>query len=332
MGLRGLKRFMAAVCLPFVLSACEAPLDMRGVEKTQKETVRRTDTFQDVVTLTDKSAVFVGGDGIVLEFSSNGEVSRSQLGEFGARPSFVDVTACSNDAVFALSLDGNVWQRVASGSWQIIPVPTEETLQAIECGADGTLWLAASFSTLFKSADVGKTWQDFSTYEDAFLTELRFVDAATGFAIGEFGTMMKTVNGGDSWDNLASTPYDFYPLSSYFADAQTGWLGGLSGDILKTSDGGQTWYREQVDSEAPIYRIAKVGDRIFAIGNYGTFLQYEGEAWVRADTGITTFGYLRAIAGNQETLFLGGQALATKLPLSDNLIASAAVSQKQPEK
>ena len=77
--------------------------------------------------------------------------------------------------------------------------------------------------------------------------------------------------------------------------------------------------------------LQKVGDRIFAIGNYGTFLQYEGEAWVKADTGITTFGYLRAIAGNQETLFLGGQALAAKLPLSDNLIASAAVSQKQPE-
>ncbi len=111
-----------------------------------------------------------------------------------------------------------------------------------------------------------------STYEDAFLTELGFVNQKTGFAVGEFGTLMKTTNAGESWDNLASTPYDFYPLSSYFLDEQTGWVGGLSGDILKTSDGGQSWSEEVVASEAPIYRIQEVAGEIYAIGNSGTFL------------------------------------------------------------
>jgi len=325
------KSLLAAVCL-LVLTACEAPLDMQGVEQAQKEAVRRTDTFQDVVTLADATAaVFVGGDGIVVEFLSDGEVLRTQLGSFGAYPSLIDVTRCSDDTVFALSLNGSVWEREAPETWRARRVPTEESLFAIECTTDGTLWLAASFSTLLKSSDKGVTWQDTSTYEDAFITDIRFVDSATGFAVGEFGTMMKTVNGGDSWDNLASTPDDFYPLSSYFLDAQTGWLGGLSGDILKTIDGGQTWVPERVDSEAPIYRIQKVGDQLRAVGNYGTFLRYSGEAWVQADIGINTFGYLRAVSGNQETMFIGGQALATRLAIPDSLLTTATLSPEQEE-
>ncbi len=325
MGFTGLKRFTGVMCLPFVLIACEAPLEMQGVEKTLEENIRRTDVIQDVVVLPDQTAIFVGGDGLVLEYAGAGEnIARSQLGSFGAYPSFIDVTLCPDNSVYALSLDGDVWARETTGSWQAKPVDTEETLQAIECAPDGNLWLAASFSTLFKSTDKGASWQDFSTYEDAFLTELGFVNQKTGFAVGEFGTLMKTTNAGESWDNLASTPYDFYPLSSYFLDEQTGWVGGLSGDILKTSDGGQSWSEEVVASEAPIYRIQKVAGEIYAIGNSGTFLRYAGDAWVDADIGVTTFGYLRAIAGHEDAIYLGGQALATKISM-----ASSAASANQ---
>ena len=47
------------MCLPFVLFACEAPLEMQGVEETLEESVRRTDVVQDVVVLPDQT-LFVG--------------------------------------------------------------------------------------------------------------------------------------------------------------------------------------------------------------------------------------------------------------------------------
>ena len=319
LGLIGFKRFTNAMCLPFVLFACEAPLEMQGVEETLEESVRRTDVVQDVVVLPDQTAIFVGGDGLVLEYSADSQhILRSQLGSFSAFPSLIDITMCPDNSVYALSLDGDVWEREAQGNWSAKPVDTEETLQAIECAPDGKLWLAASFSTLFKSEDRGGSWQSFSTYEDAFLTELDFVNQNTGFAVGEFGTLMKTNNAGESWDNLASTPYDFYPLSSFFLDEQTGWVGGLNGDILKTSDGGQSWSNEKVNSEAPIYRIQEIAGEVYAIGNSGTFLRYANNAWVTVNKGINTYGYLRAIAGNENAIYLGGQALATKISMANS--------------
>lgn len=106
------KSLLAAVCL-LVLTACEAPLDMQGVEQAQKEAVRRTDTFQDVVTLADATAaVFVGGDGIVVEFLSDGEVLRTQLGSFGAYPSLIDVTRCSDDTDYGLAC--SIWTGSSS--------------------------------------------------------------------------------------------------------------------------------------------------------------------------------------------------------------------------
>ena len=319
LGFSGFKRFSDVICLPFVLFACEAPLDMQGVEKSLVESVRRTDVIQDVVVLPNQTAIFVGGDGLVIEHAADAQnIHRSQLGSFGEYPSLIDITICPDNSVYALSLDGDVWAREAQGNWLARPVDTEETLQAIECAPDGKLWLAASFSTLFKSENKGVSWQDFSTYEDAFLTELDFVNQNTGFAVGEFGTLMKTTNAGETWDNLASTPYDFYPLSSFFLDEQTGWVGGLNGDILKTSDGGLSWSNEKVNSEAPIYRIQEIAGEVYAIGNSGTFLRYAKDAWVTANIGINTFGYLRAIAGNENAIYLGGQALATKISMTNS--------------
>lgn len=319
MGFTWFKRFTGVICLLFVLFACEAPLDMQGVEKSLEESVRRTDVIQDVVVLPDQTAIFIGGDGLVIEHAADGQnIIRSQLGSFGKYPSLIDITMCPDKSIYALSLDGEVWAREGQSNWLAKPVNTEETLQAIECAPDGKLWLAASFSTLFKSEDKGESWQDFSTYEDAFLTELDFVNQNTGFAVGEFGTLMKTTNAGESWDNLASTPYDFYPLSSYFLDEKTGWVGGLNGDILKTSDGGQSWTNETVNSEAPIYRIHEIAGEIYAIGNSGTFLRYTKDAWVTGDISISTFGYLRAIAGNENAIYLGGQALATKISMTNS--------------
>lgn len=317
LGFIGFKRFTGVMFLLFVLIACEAPLEMQGVEQSLKDSVRRTDVIQDVILLPDGTAIFVGSDGLVLEYSTDSQnILRSQLGSFSAFPSLIDITICPDNSVYALSLDGDVWEREAQGNWLPNPVDTEETLQAIECAPDGKLWLAASFSTLFKSEGRGEDWQSFSTYEDAFLTELDFVNKNTGFAVGEFGTLMKTNNAGESWDNLASTPYDFYPLSSFFLNEQTGWVGGLSGDILKTTDGGQSWSSETVNSEAPIYRIQEIAGEVYAIGNSGTFLRYTDEAWVNADIGVSTFGYLRAIAGHENAIYLGGQALATKISMT----------------
>jgi photosystem II stability/assembly factor-like uncharacterized protein len=78
-----------------------------------------------------------------------------------------------------------------------------------------------------------------------------FVDANTGFAVGNNGTLLKTTNGGTIWLPLAGmTDASFFSVC--FTDAQngyavgsryTGWHSGpyIVFTILKTVDGGANW-------------------------------------------------------------------------------------------
>jgi hypothetical protein len=75
------------------------------------------------------------------------------------------------------------------------------------------------------------------------LNSVYFCDENTGYIVGRNGTILKTVNGGDNWDELPSgTYYDF--RSVYFTDANTGYAVGAAGTILKTTNGGTNFIEE----------------------------------------------------------------------------------------
>ncbi len=70
------------------------------------------------------------------------------------------------------------------------------------------------------------------------LTNIFFVDANTGTAIGLFGTIRKTTNGGINW--FAQTVPADHLYAIYFLNATTGFISG-DGVFYKTTNGGNTW-------------------------------------------------------------------------------------------
>ena len=74
-------------------------------------------------------------------------------------------------------------------------------------------------------------------------TDLTFINENVGFAISNFGAIIKTTDGGYNWEQLAS-PVNFFLKKIQFTDSQTGYIIGgddTGGYILKTADAGQTW-------------------------------------------------------------------------------------------
>lgn len=99
-----------------------------------------------------------------------------------------------------------------------------------------------------------------------------FVDARTGWAVGAFGTIVSTVDGGTTWRSQSSHTTE--PLFSVdFVDAPHGWTVGRSGLILATTDGGRTWKRQNAGSDRHLFSVDFV-DRQFgcAVGDWGTIL------------------------------------------------------------
>jgi len=78
---------------------------------------------------------------------------------------------------------------------------------------------------------------------EGLYTDLTFVSETTGFAISNSGDIVKTNDGGLSWEKLSS-PADFFLNRIQFVDSETGYIVGgddTGGYLLKTMDAGQNW-------------------------------------------------------------------------------------------
>jgi len=67
-----------------------------------------------------------------------------------------------------------------------------------------------------------------------------FTDANTGTAVGTYGTILRTTNGGDTWTRQTSGTTEWL-FGISFTDANTGTAVGAVGIILHTTNGGATW-------------------------------------------------------------------------------------------
>ena len=96
------------------LTACEAPLDLSGVEAEAAKTVVRYVMFQ-AAAHHEQRVVVVASNGVALVSSDNGESWRRDNIE--TSPSLIDVAACENGDFFALDSTRVVW-RMAAGEDQ----------------------------------------------------------------------------------------------------------------------------------------------------------------------------------------------------------------------
>lgn len=62
----------------------------------------------------------------------------------------------------------------------------------------------------------------------------------TVYCVGYFETILKTTNGGTTWDTLRNEPLDKAQVikEHFFLNKDTGWICGTLGAILKTTNGG----------------------------------------------------------------------------------------------
>ena len=72
-----------------------------------------------------------------------------------------------------------------------------------------------------------------------------FINAQTGWICAFLGRVIRTTNGGISWDT-ANTNTGGPLRDIQFLNAQTGWVCGDGGVLVKSTNGGQTW--TEIDS------------------------------------------------------------------------------------
>jgi len=299
-----------AVLFSMLLVACEAPLNLEQVEAERARDFRRYDMLQ-AAAHSGEQVVVVSSVGAVVSSDDNGE--SWQRTELAGRPPLIDVTACPSGDFFALDAERRVWHQSTDGNWQSSSIDTPENTLSIHCAPSGRLWVSASFGTLFWAEGDMQQWNEFSLYEDLQFTAVRFLDEMNGFALGEFGMVIVSQDGGDTWEQREAIPNEFYPMAVDFLDINTGWAGGLDGVIWQTLDGGNTWERQQSVTSAPIYNIHADEHGVFAVGGSAKLVELRDGNWQNFDGAPEVLAFMRGLDALDDGSLLvagGGGTLA----------------------
>jgi len=111
---------------------------------------------------------------------------------------------------------------------------------------------AAGHGDVLRTDDGGDTWipltpEGVDTNYRSPMRAIWFLDERRGWAAGMNASLMRTADGGVTWEG-AVTPLaagehlNFWDM--FFVDGQTGWVVGEEGTMLATRDGGTTWTRQ----------------------------------------------------------------------------------------
>jgi photosystem II stability/assembly factor-like uncharacterized protein len=139
-------------------------------------------------------------------------------------------------ALFGLSAGG-----VEAAGSQLMPLADKSLLLDGQAVAERLIAVGERGHILI-SEDNGLSWQQQPVPTRSTLTSVYFVDSANGWAAGHDSVILRTRDGGASWQQVYADPQDERPiLDLWFRDARHGYAVGGYGLILATSDGGASW-------------------------------------------------------------------------------------------
>ncbi|MCT7319280.1 MULTISPECIES: WD40/YVTN/BNR-like repeat-containing protein [Ralstonia] len=232
--------------------------------------------------------------------------------------------------------------NAASQSEKLVPIPAAKSPIATQSPVLGAAWAGdrlvsvGANGVVLLSDDGGASFHQAQQVPvSSVLTSVSFAGPRTGWAVGHWGVILATTDGGETWRiQRLSTEEDRPLFAVHFFDPQRGVAVGLWSLVLVTQDGGATWTEQRVnpkagtksdfnllglfpDGKGGIYATAEKGQVLHSV-DYGRTWEYldtgyNGSLWCGAmlDGGVLLVGGQRGTLMRSED---GGRSW-TRIPL-----------------
>lgn len=277
------------------------------------------------VSLTEGWAVGTGG--IIWHTTDGGALWTVQYttGATGQQVKFINATTG-----FVVGVSGFIHRTTNAGaSWTQISSGTSAGLSDIVSLNSTEFWIAGDNGLLLRSTNAGTNWtaNQLQTYaslhglaksgealvvvgefgalgrktntqpwaltsrgENLAANWITFSDANNGFAVGQDGLIMHTVNGGETWTGISNG----LTLDSFYGAEMIGanklWIVGDLGVLLHTSNAGTSWIQQSTYTFNTLLSISFVNENSgWAVGDFGTLIRTTngGATWSAVATGVS---------------------------------------------
>ncbi len=225
----------------------------------------------------------------------------------------------SGGTVLATSDSGATWQAQNSGTKdQLLGVHTPSPLHAFAVGA---------FGTVLSTSDAGHRWQKHelkwdeliaqiikdSGYVEPNLNAVHFSTPEIGWIVGEFGLVLHTRDGGQTWvsQRYGSDLPQLYAVK--FFDDGRGWAVGQAGNLIQTADGGQHWSSVQLETKRDLYDLSIEDQHGVIVGDGVILASRDGGASWKSAGGQQKDHWLSGVALTSSEAIAVGQSGSTQL-------------------
>lgn len=138
---------------------------------------------------------------------------------------------------------------------------------------------AVGLGWVLRSDDAGRHWQRLEPTGD-FFRSVQFPTPQTGYICGSGGTLLKTADGGRSWQTIrkgGSTGKRNQPFRAlWFVNAEKGYVVGDKGLFWYTENGGTDWAQiAEAPSDADFTDVFALGSQGWAVAKNGRIFYFE---------------------------------------------------------
>ena len=228
------------------------------------------------------------------------------IADKAAKSLLLDVELLDSGRLVTVGERGHILLSDDEGiSWRQVPVPTRETLTAVDF-FDGKQGVAVGFNqTVLLTNDGGESWQlshEEESFEQPALFDVQFITEEQLVAVGSYGLYLESEDGGETWEpreieGLA----DYYGYFSHFYSlkkitddywvlAGEKYIEGIDEDgfetssalVAETRDGGQTWTKLATPYDGSFFGIqVDESGNLYVYGLRGNLYisKDQGQSW-----------------------------------------------------
>lgn len=315
--------FSFFLVIAILFNSCKK--DLLHFNMVQKvENFGDSDKLNKILFLNDTIGFVVGGerfsDALIITTKDGGNTwSQAHFPQVGK--GIYDITASPSGAIHAIGFDGKFLYSIDTGkTWlfrQLYYYPFSsiaftDTAHYIVVGGisfnEGQIIITDTTGTV--SSTLPLTWQ---------LNAVKMVDSKVGYVCG-FGTVMKTIDGGQNWNILNVSGDNFTSMDIHGDEI---WICGSNGSVFHTNDGGSNWERLRNGNDITIvnyhlnYIYFKDQQNGWAVGEQGKVIHSDdgGHHWMEYDQFTTSALFCIALCPNGNLLVTGENGAFYKIML-----------------
>ena len=227
-----------------------------------------------------------------------------------ARSLLLDGTR-QGDRVIVVGERGHVLVSADGGrTWAQAKVPTRALLTAVTMVGSELTWAVGHGPVVLRSNDGGTNWVRQHLPERAVgpLLDVWFADERQGIAIGAFGRIMATEDGGDTWRAGVIDDKEPHANAIVQSSEQTLYVAAEFGMLFASIDVGRSWTTLDVPHGGSFFGILTLGDgSLLAYGLRGRLVRSSdgGLRWTTIETGSADT-LLTGLVRHDGTVLLGG--------------------------